>query len=80
LVKTKDRSTVGNLKMAEPSANPAASQTSSLLSTMTTNPWLNRFAALTLLFMMYGVGISVGRDQAVQAHHNHPACHQGLKP
>jgi hypothetical protein len=29
---------------------------------------------------MYGVGISVGRDQAVQAHHNHPACHQGLKP
>jgi hypothetical protein len=76
LVKTKDRPTVGNLKMAEPSANPAASQTSSPLSTMTTNPWLNRFAALALLFMMYGVGVSVGRDHA----YSHPACHQGLKP
>ena len=43
---------------------------------MTINPWLNRFAALTLLFMMYGVGISVGRDQV----YNHPACHQNLKP
>jgi hypothetical protein len=43
---------------------------------MTTNPWINRCAALALLFMMYAVGISVGRDQA----HNHPACHQGLKP
>jgi len=43
---------------------------------MVTNPWINRFAALTLLFMMYAVGISVGRDQAAEAHHNHPACHQ----
>ena len=48
--------------------------------TMITNPWINRFAALALLFMMYAVGISVGRDQAAEAHHNHPACHQGLKP
>jgi len=47
---------------------------------MITNPWINRFAALALLFMMYAVGISVGRDQAAEAHHNHPACHQGLKP
>jgi hypothetical protein len=76
LVKTKDRQMAGNLKMAEPSANPVASQTYSPLSPMVTNPWINRFAALTLLFMMYAVGISVGRDQA----HNHPACHQGLKP
>jgi hypothetical protein len=76
LVKTKDRLTVGNLKTAELSANPAASQTSALSSTMVTNPWINRFAALTLLFMMYAVGISVGRDQAAEAHHNHPACHQ----
>ena len=48
--------------------------------TMITNPWINRFAALVLLFMMYAVGISVGRDQAAEAHHNHPACHQRLKP
>jgi len=47
---------------------------------MITNPWINRCAALALLFMMYAVGISVGRDQAAEAHHNHPACHQGLKP
>jgi hypothetical protein len=47
---------------------------------MVTNRWINRCAALTLLFMMYAVGISVGRDQAAEAHHNHPACHQGLKP
>jgi hypothetical protein len=47
---------------------------------MTTNPWINRCAALALLFMMYAVGISVGRDQAMQVHYQHPACHQGLKP
>jgi hypothetical protein len=49
-------------------------------NTMITNRWINRCAALALLFMMYAVGISVGRDQAAEAHHNHPACHQGLKP
>jgi hypothetical protein len=59
LVKTKDRLTVGNLKTAELSANPAASQISSPSSTM-----------------IYAVGVSMGRDQVVQAHHNHPACHQ----
>jgi hypothetical protein len=47
---------------------------------MTNNLWINRFAALTLLFMMYGIGIAAGRDQATLAHHNHPACHQNLKP
>ena len=47
---------------------------------MTTNNMINRIASLALLFMIYAVGISVGRDQVVQAHHNHPACHQGLKP
>jgi hypothetical protein len=75
LVKTKDRLTVGNLKMAELSANPAASQTSSPSSTM-----INRIASLALLFMVYAVGVSMGRDQVAEAHHNHPACHQGLKP
>lgn len=47
---------------------------------MTTNPWINRAAALALLFMMYGVGVGVGRDEATLAHHQHPACHPGLKP
>ncbi len=47
---------------------------------MVTNPWINRFAALTLLFIMYAVGISVGRDQVMQAHYQHPACHPNLKP
>jgi hypothetical protein len=47
---------------------------------MTLNPWLNRIAAVTLIFMMYGVGISVGREQATIAHQQHPACHPNLKP
>lgn len=47
---------------------------------MITNRWMNRFAALALLFMMYGVGVSVGRDQVMQAHYQHTACHPGLKP
>jgi hypothetical protein len=43
---------------------------------MVTNPWINRCAALVLLFMIYAVGISVGRDQAAEAHHQHSACPQ----
>jgi len=76
LVKTKDRPTVGNLKMAEPSANPAASQTSSPLSTMINNIWINRAAAIVLLLCIY----AAGQDSGYKAHHNHPACHQNLKP
>lgn len=47
---------------------------------MITNPWLNRCAVLALMFMLYGVGLAAGRDQATLAHHQHPACHTGLKP
>jgi hypothetical protein len=47
---------------------------------MTTNTMINRIASLVLLFMIYAVGVSMGRDQVAEAHHNHPACHQGLKP
>ena len=47
---------------------------------MTTNPFWNRIAALVLLAMVYAAGHDTGRNQAVQAHHNHPACHQNLKP
>jgi len=41
---------------------------------------INRIAALVLLFMVYAAGLDAGRDAAVQAHGNHPACHQNLKP
>lgn len=43
-------------------------------------PWTNRFAALALMAMVYALGYDIGRDAAVQAHHNHPACHTNLKP
>lgn len=47
---------------------------------MTTNTMINRIASLALLFMIYAVGVSMGRDQVAEAHHKHPACLQGLKP
>lgn len=47
---------------------------------MINNRWLNRCAVLAVMFMLYGVGVSAGRDQAAVAHHNHPACHPNLKP
>ena len=43
---------------------------------MTTNTMINRIAFLTLLFMIYAIGVTMGRDQAAEAHHNQPACHQ----
>lgn len=45
-----------------------------------TNPWINRAAAITLLAIFYACGYAGGRDAAVQAHYDHPACHQELKP
>jgi len=47
---------------------------------MITNPWINRISALLLLCVIYAAGYSGGRDQAVQAYHNHPACNTNLKP
>jgi hypothetical protein len=47
---------------------------------MTTNPWINRAAALVLLLAVYTAGRVDGREQAAASFHNHPACHQGLKP
>ena len=47
---------------------------------MTTNRFWNSVAAVVLLFMIYAAGIAAGKDAAVQAHHNHPACHPNLKP
>ena len=40
----------------------------------------NRITVLVLLIAMYAIGYSGGRDQAVQAFHNHPACNTNLKP
>jgi hypothetical protein len=80
LVKTKDRQTVGSLKMTKQSANHAAFQIFCLLLTMTINPWLNRLTVLALLAMVYAAGHDAGRIAAVQAHNNHPACQQNLKP
>lgn len=47
---------------------------------MTTNRFWNSVAAVVLLFMIYAAGIAAGKDAVVQTHHNHPACHQNLKP
>ena len=47
---------------------------------MIDNPWFNRLAALVLLVAVYAAGIDAGRNAAVQAHHNHPACNTNLKP
>jgi hypothetical protein len=47
---------------------------------MINNPWLNRAAVLATLLMVYAAGYAGGKDQAIQAHHNHPACHANLKP
>lgn len=50
------------------------------IKTMIASPWMNRLAALVLLFAVYSAGIASGRDQAVAHHQNHAACHQALKP
>ena len=40
----------------------------------------NRICVLVLLVATYAIGYAGGREQAVQAHHNHPACNTNLKP
>jgi heme A synthase len=45
-----------------------------------TNPWINRITVLVVMFAIYAAGSASGRDAAVQAHHNHPACNTNLKP
>ena len=47
---------------------------------MITSPWINRSAALVVLLMVYAAGHAGGKDAAVLAHHQHPACHANLKP
>lgn len=47
---------------------------------MTTNRFWNRVAALVMLAMVYAAGHDAGRQAAVQAHHNHPAAQEPLKP
>jgi hypothetical protein len=47
---------------------------------MIMNPWINRACALVLLLMVYAAGIAAGKDQAILAYQQHPACHPNLKP
>jgi hypothetical protein len=47
---------------------------------MITNIWMNRAAALFLLVAFYALAYDYGKQEAAQAHHNHPAAHQELKP
>jgi heme A synthase len=47
---------------------------------MTTNPWAKRINVLLELCVIYLAGYSGGRDAAVQAYNNHPACNTNLKP
>jgi len=47
---------------------------------MITNPWVNRITALVTLLAIYAAGYAGGKEAAIQAHQNHPACHNNLKP
>lgn len=47
---------------------------------MITNPWVNRITVMVLLAVIYAAGYAGGRDNAILAHHQHPACHPNLKP
>ena len=40
----------------------------------------NRILVLVLLAAAYAIGYAGGRDNAVQAFNNHPACNTNLKP
>jgi hypothetical protein len=45
-----------------------------------TNVCINRIATIVVLVMVYAAGYDTARQEAAQAHHNHPAAHQPLKP
>jgi hypothetical protein len=47
---------------------------------MTTNPWINRAAALFLLVALYAIAYDNGKQEAARAQKNHPAAHLGLRP
>jgi hypothetical protein len=47
---------------------------------MVTNPWINRIFALTTLLAIYAAGYAGGRDAAILAQQQHPACNTNLKP
>ena len=44
------------------------------IPTMINNPWINRAAAIVLLLCVYIAGVDAGRERAVEAHQNQPAC------
>ncbi len=47
---------------------------------MVTHPIVNRITVLVVMLAIYAAGYAGGRDQAIFAHHQHPACHTNLKP
>ena len=47
---------------------------------MITNIWMNRAAAFVLLLFVYALAYDNVKQDAAQAHHNHPASYLGLKP
>jgi hypothetical protein len=47
---------------------------------MINNPWVNRITVLVVMSAIYAAGYAGGRDQAVQAYNNHPACNTNLRP
>jgi len=58
----------------------ASGTRSALLNLMISNPWINRFAVLVLMFAVYVAGISTGREQTVLTAQNTPVCQQVFKP
>ena len=44
------------------------------------NPWVNRITVLIVMFAIYAAGYAGGRDNAILAHHNHPACNINREP
>ena len=47
---------------------------------MITNRFWNRVACLVLLAMVYAAGYDTAKQEAAQAHHNHPAAQEPLRP
>jgi hypothetical protein len=47
---------------------------------MINNAWINRITVLVVMCAIYAAGYAGGRDQAILAHQQHPACHTNIKP
>jgi hypothetical protein len=47
---------------------------------MINNIHINRLAVLVLMLCICAAGYDTAKQEAAQAHHNHPANHQPLRP